>query len=496
MELKPWSTSWWSDPDAPGHSNQEEPPMTSITTPAAVTAGGEERPQPLSSLADAVAGPVLTPGSAAYDEETRTFNLAVTHRPEVVVGATGAADVVAAVRWAVANGLPVAAQATGHGPVAPMAGGLLVTTRRMRSVEVDPQARTATVGAGTTWAEVIQAAAPYGLTGVTGSSSQVGVVGYSLGGGVGPLSRQYGFGADQVQAVELVTADGTLRRVDAGHDPELFWAVRGGKGNFGVVTSMTIGLVPVAEIYGGAVFFAGASAREVLHSFRAWAPTLPDRASTSLALLNLPSAPSLPEVLRGRYVVMLRFACTGSDVEGAALLEPMMDAGEVLVNGVAAMPYTAVDTIHQDPTQPMPVWEKAVLLTELPAAAVDALLDHAGPQSGAPLAMVELRLMGGALGRQPALPNAVAGREGAFALLALGVLAPEIAAVVPAAGLAVLDSVRPWTAPTSLVNWLGATTDPAEVARAWTPQVHHRLMAAKRAVDPHDVFRFGHALGR
>lgn len=450
---------------------------------------------PLAALARRVTGPVLAGDDPRVAQEVATFNLAMTHRPAVVVGATNAQDVAAAVCWAVANGLPVVAQATGHGPVRAVEGALMVTTKRMRSVVVDPYRRTAKVGAGARWADVIDTAAPYGLAGVSGSSSSVGVVGYSLGGGMGSLGRQYGFGADQVLSVDLVGADGRVRRVDAESDPDLFWAVRGGKANFGVITSLEIGLVPVTTIYGGAVFFAGESVRDVLHSFRGWAPTLPDRSSTSVALMNFPPLEELPEPLRGAYVVMLRFAHNGSEEEGAELLAPMLESGEVLLSGVGAMPYTNADAIHQDPTDPLPVWEKGALLRELSSETVDALLAVAGPETNRMLTMVEVRLMGGALGRQPQVPNAVAGREGAFTLFTLGVLAPGIEELVPAVGEGILEAMAPWSTGTCLLNWLGETSTPAEVARAWTPDVHRRLLEVKRAVDPGNVFRFGHALG-
>jgi FAD/FMN-containing dehydrogenase len=451
---------------------------------------------PLEELVRRVAGPVLAGDDPRVAAEVATFNLAVSHRPAVVVGATSAEDVAAAVSWAVPNDLPVAVQATGHGPVRAVEDALLVSTSRMSSVDLDAERRTAMVGAGARWADVIAAAAPFGLTGVSGSSSSVGVVGYSLGGGMGPLSRQYGFGADQVLGIEMVTADGRIRHVDATSQPDLFWAVRGGKGNFGVITALEIGLVPVVTIYGGAVFFSADSVRDVLHSFRTWAPTLPDRTSTSLALLNFPPLEELPEPLRGRYVVMLRFAHNGGDAEGAELLAPMLEAGEVLLSGVTAMPYTHADAIHQDPTDPMPVWEKGVLLRELSAKAIEALLTAAGPQSNTLLTMVELRLMGGALARQPEVPNAVSGREGAYTLQVLGVLAPGLEGHVTGLGESILGAMTPWRTGTSLLNWLGATATPAEVARAWRPEVHRRLMTIKRAVDPDDVFRFGHALGR
>jgi FAD/FMN-containing dehydrogenase len=449
---------------------------------------------PLDDLARRVAGPVLAGDDPRAAAEVATFNLAFTHRPAVVVGATCAEDVAAAVSWAVANGLPVAAQATGHGPVRAVEDALLVTTSRMASVEIDPERRTATVGSGVRWRDVVGAAAPYGLTGVSGSSSSVGVVGYSLGGGMGSLGRQYGFGADLVRSVELVTADGRTRHVDAEHEPDLFWAIRGGKANFGVVTALEIGLVPVTTIYAGAVFFAAQSARDVLHSFRTWAPTLPERTSTSIALMNLPPLEELPEPLRGRYVVMLRFAHNGPDAEGAELLEPMLEAGQVLLSGVGALPYTQADVIHQDPTDPLPVWEKGGLLRELSAETVETLLAVAGPEVNSLLTMVEVRLMGGALAREPLAPNAVAGREGAFTLLALGALPPGLETQVAALGESVLEAMAPWSTGTSLLNWLGETSTAAEVARAWQPEVHRRLLTVKRAVDPDNVFRFGHAL--
>jgi FAD/FMN-containing dehydrogenase len=207
--------------------------LTDVELPAPA---GRSFDPPLEDLVRRVAGPVLARDDPRVAEEVATFNLAFTHRPAVVVGATRAEDVAAAVSWAFANGLPVAAQATGHGPVRAVEDALLVTTSRMRSVEVDAERRTAKVGAGVRWADVIGASAPYGLTGVSGSSSSVGVVGYSLGGGMG-LGRQYGFGADLVLSVELVTPDGRIRYVDADTEPDLFWAVRGGKANFGVITA-------------------------------------------------------------------------------------------------------------------------------------------------------------------------------------------------------------------------------------------------------------------
>ncbi|HSU11167.1 MAG TPA: FAD-binding oxidoreductase, partial [Pseudonocardia sp.] len=206
------------------------------------------------ALAAAVAGPVLVPGDPGFAEEVTGYNLAAVTAPAVVVGATSADDVAEAVRWAVATHRKVAVQATGHGLYADLGDTVLISTRRMDAVHVDPDTRTARVGAGARWRAVIDAAAPHGLAPLNGSSSTVGVVGYTTGGGLGPLSRSFGFAADHVRRLEIVTADGQVREVDPGRNADLFWAVRGGKGNLGIVTEIEFDLMPVARFYGGGIF--------------------------------------------------------------------------------------------------------------------------------------------------------------------------------------------------------------------------------------------------
>jgi hypothetical protein len=426
--------------------------------------------------------------------EVATWNVAVQHTPAIAVGATCAADVQAAVSWAVAHDLRVAVQATGHGPVRNAAGSLMITTRRMQGVAVDPDRRIARVQAGVKWHRVLEAAAEYGLAGLCGSSSDVGVVGYSLGGGMGSLGRKHGFAADHITAVEIVTADGRLRRASADSEPELFWAVRGGKGNLGIVTALEIELVPVGSLYGGGIFFADADAAAVLHAFREWAPTLPDEVSTSVAILRMPPMDELPPPLRGQTVVHLRYAYSGTDFEeGERLIAPMKATGTILLGFVGPILTTEMDSIHMDPVDPLPAWEKGMLLAELSAETVDTLLAAAGPQVEIPLIMVEIRLMGGALAREPQVPNAVAGRNGAYGVLVLGPGIPELAQVVPAVGKGVLGALQPWAAPGCMLNFLGEVSGPEEVAAAYPPGVLERLRQVKTTVDPAGVFSFGHA---
>jgi FAD/FMN-containing dehydrogenase len=446
-------------------------------------------------LRSRVHGPVYAAGDDGLAAEVATWNVAIQHTPAIAVGATCAADVCAAVSWAVAHDLRVAVQATGHGPVRNAAGSMMITTRRMQGLSIDPERRMARVEAGVKWTRVLQAAAEHGLAALCGSSSDVGVVGYTLGGGLGSLGRRYGFAADQVTAVEIVTADGRLRRICAESEPELFWAVRGGKGNFGIVTALEFELVPVPALYAGGLFFAGDDAPAVLHRFRQWAPTLPEEVATSVAIMRMPPMEELPPPLRGQTVVHLRYAYSGEDFDLAErLLAPMREAGQIVLGYVGPIRPDEMDMIHMDPVDPLPAWEKGMLLAELTEEAVDALLDAAGPQREIPLIMVELRLLGGALARQPRVPNAVAGRDGAYQVLTLGPGVPELATVVPALGKGVLKALEPWKAPGCVTNFLGEVSGPAEVAASYPAGVAERLQAIKQAVDPDRVFSFGHAL--
>ncbi|NJC65837.1 FAD-binding oxidoreductase [Planosporangium flavigriseum] len=443
-------------------------------------------------LVGRLAGPVFLPGDVGFDAEIAAWNLATVHRPVVAIGATTTADVAAAVRWAAEHGLPVAVQATGHGAVAPATGCVLVTTHRMDEVTVDPATNTVRVGAGVKWARVIEAAAPYGLAPLSGSSSDVGAVSYTLGGGIGLMARRYGYAADHVRSLQIVTADGSIHDVDADHHAALFWAVRGGKGNFGIVTSIEIALMPISTLYAGGIFYPGAVATDVLHAYRTWTSTLPEETTTSVAILRLPPLPEVPEPLRGQTVVHLRFIHSGDADEGARLLAPMRAVAPAVIDYVDKMPFTAVDAIHQDPTDPMPGWERGAMLADLTPEVVDAILAAAGPQVELPLVMVELRHLGGALSRQADVPNAVPGRGAGFSFFVLGPLFPGLEGIVPAVGGAVLDAVTPFITPGTPLNFAGKAT-PDQLLAAWAPEDRERLLQIKEEYDPANMFRFGQA---
>src|SRR5215471_21205763 len=242
----------------------------------------------LEVLQAAIAGQVFVPGEAGYDQARQAWNLAVDQRPAVVVEAGSATDVAPAVRFARAHGMRIAPQGTGHGagPLEPLDGAMLLRMARMRTVHIDPAARTARAEAGAVWQDVIVPAAEHGLAGLAGNSPNVGVAGYTLGGGLGWLGRRYGLAANSVTAAELVTPGGDLVRADADHDSDLFWAVRGG-GGIGVVTALEMRLYPVGELYAGDLFFPIGRAAEVLHAWREWTATAPDDVTSLVHLLRV-----------------------------------------------------------------------------------------------------------------------------------------------------------------------------------------------------------------
>jgi FAD/FMN-containing dehydrogenase len=448
----------------------------------------------VAALAESVEGPVLVAEDPDYEREVQGFNTRTRHHPLVAVGATCPGDVAAAVRWARERGLAVGVHATGHGATSPLDGGVLVCTRRMQGVAIDPVAATATIEAGVQWASVIAAAAPWGLAPLNGSSSLVGAVGYVLGGGMPVMGRTFGFAADHVRSFELVGADGELRHVSAESHPDLFWALRGGKANIGIVTSMVVGLVPVATLFGGGIFYPGEAASDVLHAYRRWTPTLSDSTSSSIALLRLPPLPFIPEPLRGRFVVHLRVAHVGSTAEGEQVVAPMRAVAAPIMDYLGEMPYTQVDSIHQDPHDPLPFRECGLQLDELTPEAVDAVLSVAGPGADCPLLMVELRHLGGALARVPEGMTAVGARSAGYLVFFLGVLMPPIADAVPGALLAAEAELAPYTNGHTFVNMHGEPTSSEDRARPWTNETCARLRRIKAEADPTNLFRFAHTL--
>lgn len=431
-----------------------------------------------SILRSVMAGDVIGPDHQDFMASHSGFNLAAQHQPDLVAHATSAEDVAAAVRFGADYGLPVRVQATGHGIGIPMVGGLLISTNRMRQLAIDPVKRTATVGAGTCWQDVIDAAAQRGLATLCGSSPAVGVVGYTLGGGMGPMARTFGFASDRVRRLQLIDATGRIVDIDPTREPELFWALRGGKPDIGIVTELEFSLVDAPTYYGGAIFYPGDQAQRVLHEFCGWAPTMPESVTTSIALLRLPDIPDVPEPLRGRLSVQLRYVHIGDSAGGAELLEPMRQIAPPIFDLVDVTGAAAIASVHQDPKDPMPARDDAMVLREFGPDAVDALLAVAEPDVDVPLIIAEIRLMGG--------------RQGANNLCVIGPYPPPLVDAVDACMTAVLDALQPWSAGGTLISFQGYATSPDQVRAAWDPAVRERLDTIKQTWDPAGVFRFSY----
>jgi hypothetical protein len=447
----------------------------------------------VSALANNVSGAVFRPGDEGYGDEVAAFNASRQHTPDVVVVPRSADDVAAAVRWGAEHDLPVGVQATGHGAVLTITEGVLISTRGLDELSIDPDRRTARIGAGVKWRRVIDAAAEHGLAGLCGSTSDVGVVGYTLGGGLPLFGRAYGFSSDHVRSFDVVTGDGKIRHVDADDGSELAWALRGGKGNIGVVTAIEIELFEIPDLYGGAIFWPGEHAPALLAAWADWTKTLPEDFSTSISLLRLPPVPEVPEPLRGTFNVHLRVGYLGSDADGARLVAPMRAVAPPMMDMVGRMPYVELDRIHMDPEQPVPFEEGGMVLRELGPDTVAAIIEQAGPDAQCPLLLVESRLMGGALARQS--DDAVGGRDAAYTLFAVGALMPPVAEAVPGAIDRLLAAAAPWSLDGhSMINFHGRPGDDADRARPWPAATFERLQRAKATYDPGNLFRLQHAI--
>jgi hypothetical protein len=440
-------------------------------------------------LRDRIAGPVLTPSDPGFAEEASGFNLAVVHRPDVVVGVTSTDDVVKAVKFAAAERMPVRVQATGHGAHHPISGGMLLATRRLDDVAVDPETRIASIGAGATWRAVQAEATAYGFTGIPGSSVTVGAVGYTLGGGLGPLSRSHGFTSDYVRGFDVVTASGELVVADETENPELFWALRGGKVGLGVVTRMRIELTRIESLYAGSLMFAEEHLEQVLRGWIGWTPSAPDEVTTSIAIMNLPDVDLVPPPLRGRRVLALRFAYPGDAAVGERLAEPLRSLAPAIIDAVGPLDAANMGQIHNDPDQPGPGWSSGLLLDDIDQHFATRLLERVGAGTTSPLVVVELRHLGAATTTDVAGGSAVGGRASSYTLSLVGVPNPQLfETVIPDFADGLTSSIRPWVSEETTINFAGAPTTMDELAKAWPPEIHDRLQAARALYDPLGLF--------
>jgi FAD/FMN-containing dehydrogenase len=447
----------------------------------------------------------VAPGDPDWDKARSAFNLAADQRPELIAYPESAEDVVAAIGFARANGLRIAPQRTGHAAQAidSLAGALLLRTDRLRAagrsagagspatagVAVDPAARTARIVAGATWGEVADLATPHGLSPIAGSSRTVGVAGYHLGGGLSLVSRKLGLAANAVRAIELVTAGGSLVRATADSEPELFWALRGGGGNFGVVTALEIDLFETPEIYAGNLLYPVERAREVLHAWREATLTAPDELTLSARILQVPDVPGPPPPLRGRSFAVVDVVFLGGESDAAELLAPLRALDPEIDTAAPAGP-DILGRVHMDPEDPVPALTDHILTGPLPPEAIDAFVDAVGPDSGSTLVVAELRQTGGALSR-PASGGVLDSLPGDYFGFGVGAL------MAPGAKDAVradLDRLREALLPHDAGSYFNFSERPAPISTFFPANVVARLRAVKDRWDPDNLFIAGHPI--
>ncbi|MBL1077055.1 FAD-binding oxidoreductase [Nocardia sp. 2] len=436
------------------------------------------------------AGHLLRPGDAEYERARRVWNGAIDRRPAFIAACHGTADVAAAVRFGVRHELPLAVRGGGHSipGLSVCEGGLMVDLSPMKGIRLDGDR--VRVEPGVLWRELDAATEAHGLAVPGGEISHTGVAGLTLGGGVGWLSRQYGLTCDNLLAAELVTADGAVLEVDADSDPELLWGLRGGGGNFGIVTRFTFRLnrIPV-PLYGGMAIYPIEHARAGLRAFAELAATAPDALGLNAALITAPPAPFIPEPLRGRLVVALAAAYTGDLAEGAALTAPLRSVAPG-VDMFGPMPYTVLQSLVDEGAPPgLACYARSEWLRPLDEAGIDALIAAAESMTS-PLSQVLVRVLGGRVARVPEGDTAFRFRSADSMVTFIAGWPDAADAGEPHREWArrAWEGLRPWSAGGCYVNHLGED-GPDRVREAYGPQTWQRLVALKRRLDPGNVFQ-------
>jgi FAD/FMN-containing dehydrogenase len=464
-----------------------------VSQATAYTSGRVVPVPALSSLRGRFKGAVIEPGRDGWEAATQAFNTTVVQEPAFVAVPADEEDVAVIVEFAAEYGMQVAAQRAGHNaePLGELGDVVLVKTDALQGVEIDVERRVARVASGSKWGDVVPRASELGLAALHGSTPDVSVAGYSLGGGIGWYARKLGLSVNSVTAVELVTADGKLRRVDADNDAELFWALRGGGGSFGIVTALEVQLYPVSEVYAGVLFFPWERSSEVLHAWLEWTATAPDEVTSVGRILRFPPIELVPEPMRGRDFVVVEAVVMGDEGHGAGLLRPMRELGPEL-DTFAMVPPVGIAELHMDPPTPVPYVGEGMMLGDLDDEAIDRFVAAAGPDSGSPLLSAEIRHVGGALARPQPGQGALGTLDASYLTFGVGMVLDE---QTYRANRGQLDALARAFAPYDTGRqYLNFTERPTDPARFYTPHAYRRLRAVKAAFDPGNVFRANHPI--
>jgi hypothetical protein len=453
-------------------------------------------PSNFSDLRAGLRGPLLLPGEPGFDEARRVFNGLIDRRPAAIAQCSGTADVVHAVNFGRTQGIRVSVRGGGHN-VAGLAvceGGLVIDLSRMRSVRVDPTGRRVWVQGGATWAEVDRETQLFGLATPGGLVSSTGVAGFTLGGGIGWLAREHGLASDNLVGAEVVLANGSVRTASATENADLFWALRGGGGNFGVVTSFEYQLHEVGPVvYGGALFYRRDHAVELLEKYARFASTAPEKLTTLVVLLTGPPAPFLPPDTHGKPMIAFAGCYDGSAAKGEAALRPLREAlGTPVADLFGPIPYTSLQSMFDASAPPgrLHYW-KSHHLRELNGATAAALVRMA---NSAPSLFAEMHLhqLGGRSARPPEGGSAYSSRGAPFILNLIGQWTQPNETETNIQWVRDgWEGLRPHATGDVYVNFL-AETDVRSVKASYGTEQFRRLEALKAKYDPENLFRANH----
>ena len=467
------------------------------TAPTPLAPAGPSPAMPDAPLAAAlgrlraeVRGVLHLPGDPGFDHARTPWVVNVEQRPLAVLEVADAADVVTAVRWAVEHRVPVSAQPVGHGATHAMEGVLLLRTRALQAMSIDVEGATAWVEPGVKAGELLSALEGTGLTFLAGSNPDPTVVGLTITGGISWFGRAYGLGCDSIRTVELVDGVGRLRTLcaqSAGEDADLFWAIRGGGGDFGIITRMEIDLHPAPQVYGGRLMWPIEQMPQVLRAFGDVTAQAPPELTTWFHALRLPPLPEIPEPLRGKAFASVALTYLGDAGKAEALLAPFRAIDDLTLDLIGEVPLSALGAVADEPTEPMPCLEHAGLLDRFDEDLVERILEVAGPGTDCPLTIFQVRHLGGAFtdhreggGSHGSVPEP-------YTFFALGVpVAPEVATSIEGCFDQLSAAVARHTSGRTLLNFQGATGDPG---RWWSPATRQQLQAVKSECDPAGLVR-------
>ncbi len=447
----------------------------------------------LSALRASLDGSLLLPGDETWDAARRGWAPGIDQQPCAVVHAASVADVRATVRFAARTGLSVAEQPRGHGASRALDGAILLRTGALDELAIDPGSATARIGAGVGWGRVQTSLDGTGLTGLAGSNPAVTVVPYLLGGGLSWFGRAYGVGARSLRSADVVDASGELHRVDAADDPDLLWALRGGGGDFAVVTAVEVDLYPAPTIYGGRLVFPDEAALDVLDAYVEVTRTAPDALSVWLQRTHVPDTPRMPDEVRGRSFVVVDAVFLGSSTEAEAHLAPVRAAGTVLRETMRPLTPGELGTVAEEPVDaPRADLDPVLLfqpLSRFDRAVAEEFVARTGREA---VAFAGVRHVGGALADPPAgSPEGAGVRMTAAYLMSAMAIAPspELRANLRFALDGLSAALAPWKVTSSTLTFLG---DGQPLAAIFDAATIARLQEVKRTVDPGGVFRSNH----